>query len=204
MMIGSSRVSRSRLSDRASSRPLISGSIQSMSTRSGRRSASEARAARQSSASRTSKPWRLRPKAIISRIGRSSSTIRTCLAGMLDLLSGGGRITVPLDYRLITKAIFHVNFVTTAVGGPGAQESLSAARRLRALWLRDVVTKIDGNRLFGPQKSTGCHIERGEPRDLGSSGQQVVAGDGHAGTHEPGKLRVGPKPPPDARDGASL
>ena len=60
----------------------MSGSIQSTSTRSGRESASAARAARQSSASRTSKPARLRPKAIISRIGRSSSTISTCFAGM--------------------------------------------------------------------------------------------------------------------------
>ncbi len=38
-----------------------------------------ARAAAQSSASRTSKPARRRPKAIISRIGFSSSTIRICL-----------------------------------------------------------------------------------------------------------------------------
>ncbi len=36
MMMGSSRVSRSRLSARVSSSPLMSGSIQSMSTRSGR------------------------------------------------------------------------------------------------------------------------------------------------------------------------
>jgi len=83
MITGNSRVSRSRFSARVNSSPLMSGSIQSTSTRSGRVSASAARALRQSSASRTSKPARLRPKAIISRIGRSSSTIKTCLAGIV-------------------------------------------------------------------------------------------------------------------------
>ena len=66
--------------DRVSSSPLVSGSIQSTSMRSGRRSAIAERAARLSSASRTSKPARLSPKAIISRIGRSSSAMRICFA----------------------------------------------------------------------------------------------------------------------------
>ncbi len=44
MMMGTSRVSRSRLSARVSSSPLISGSIQSTRTRSGLRSAKSARA----------------------------------------------------------------------------------------------------------------------------------------------------------------
>jgi len=55
---GSSRVSRSRLSERVSSSPLMSGSIQSTSTRSGRASARAARAARQFLGLPTSKPAR--------------------------------------------------------------------------------------------------------------------------------------------------
>ena len=77
MMMGRSRLASSRRRDRVSSRPLESGSIQSTSTRSGRPSAIRVRAEEQSSASSTSKPARVRLKAIICRIGASSSTINT-------------------------------------------------------------------------------------------------------------------------------
>ena len=82
----------------------MSGSIQSTSRRSGRWSASDARALRQSSASRTSKPARFRPNAIISRIGRSSSTIKTCFAGMCQPDCGARVLESALCYRFMTAA----------------------------------------------------------------------------------------------------
>src|SRR5208282_1839368 len=149
-MIGSSRVSRSRFSARVSSSPLISGSIQSTSTKSGRVSASAARAARQSSASRTSKPARFRPKAIISRIGLSSSTIKTCLAGMW--------CRVPLLTRVYYRGtVLQIRdkpareYDSSVTGGAG---------------LHHLVTQIHGQRLLWIEQPSGLDLRHRQQRDL--------------------------------------